>query len=129
MKSEHADVLAWIKALPYYFETPKQIFVHAGVEEDARDLWRIGTPVEFFTAMPPDYVGKKFDLDVIAGHIDTETVSGIPGYQGVWYDGASHYYIDGGVMRTGCIPVLAYDEEADTYTEISSRGSRQLKAV
>lgn len=129
MKSEHSDVLAWIKALPYYFETPKQIFVHAGVEEDARDLWRIGTPVEFFTAMPPDYVGKKFDLDVIAGHIDTETVSGIPGYQGVWYDGASHYYIDGGVMRTGCIPVLAYDEEADTYSEISSRGSRQLKAV
>lgn len=31
-------------------------------------------------------------------------------------------------MRTGCIPVLAYDEDADTYSEISSRGSRQLKA-
>lgn len=44
-------------------------------------------------------------------------------------DGQSRL-IAGGVMRTGCIPVLAYDEEADTYSEISSRGSRQLvKAV
>ena len=41
--------------------------------------------------MMPDYVGRHFDLDVIAGHITTETISGIPGYRGIWHDGASHY--------------------------------------
>ncbi len=126
MKSDHADVLSWIRELPYYYETPKQVFVHAGIDEDAGDLWRIGTPVEFFTAMPPDYAGQTFDLDVVAGHIDTETVSGIPGYKGIWHDGASHYYIDGGVMRTGYIPVLAYDERTNTYSEIGPQGRRTL---
>ena len=126
MKSSHAKVLNWIRKLPYYYETPQQVFVHAGIDEDAGDLWRIGTPIEFFTAMPPDYVGQTFSLDVIAGHIDTETISGIPGYKGIWHDGASHYYIDGGVMRTGCIPVLAYDERTETYSEIGPQGRRAL---
>lgn len=126
MKSDHADVLSWIRELPYYYETTKQVFVHAGIDEDAGDLWRIGTPAEFFTAMTPDYVGQTFDLDVVAGHIDTETISGIPGYKGIWHDGASHYYIDGGVMRTGYIPVLAYDEHTETYSEIGPQGRRAL---
>ena len=34
----------------------------------------------------PDYVGRKFYLDVIAGHINTEAVSGIAGYRGIWHD-------------------------------------------
>lgn len=117
MKEYNADVIAWIRELPYFYETPQQVFVHAGVDEDAGDLWRIGTPTEFFTAMEPEYVGCTWNFDVIAGHIDTETISGIPGYRGIWHDGATHYYIDGGVMRTGRIPVLIYDEATGTYGE------------
>lgn len=118
MKANHADVLAWIRKLPYYHETPhKQVFVHAGIDEDAGDLWRIGTFEEAFTTMQPEFVGQKFELDVISGHIATETVSGTAGYEGVWHDGASHFYIDGAVMKTGQIPVLAYDESTGKYWE------------
>ncbi len=32
---DHKDLIDWIKKLPLYYETEKQIFVHAGVDEDA----------------------------------------------------------------------------------------------
>ena len=76
-----------------------------------------GTFEEAFTTMQPEFVGQKFALDIISGHIATETVSGIADYEGVWHDGASHFYIDGAVMKTGQIPVLAYDESTGKYWE------------
>lgn len=117
MKDEHGDVLAWIRRLPYFYETEYgQVFVHAGIDEDAGDIWKLGTPDEFFTCMPPHYAGSRFHLDVIAGHVSTASVSGIPGYQGIWYDGASHYYIDGDVMQNGRISVLCFDEGTRRYS-------------
>lgn len=102
IKAEHADIIAWIRKLPYFYESPfGQVFVHAGVDEEAGEYWKLGTSAESFTMMMPDYVGHEFYLDVIAGHINTETVSGIAGYRGIWHDGASHYYIDGNVMKNG----------------------------
>ena len=79
------------------------------------EYWKLGTSDESFTMMPPDYVGRKFYLDVIAGHINTEAVSGITGYRGIWHDGASHYYIDGNVMKNGEVAVLSYDSETGKY--------------
>lgn len=120
MVGNHADVVSWVRGLPYYWEEASsrqgQVFVHAGIDEEAGDLWRVGTPVEWFTASMPDYLGKRFDLDVIAGHVGTDIVSGIPGYEGIYFDGASHYYIDGTVMRSGRVLVLAYDEATGTYS-------------
>ena len=116
MKDEHSDVIKWVRGLPYYYESGfGQVFVHAGIDEEAGDLWRVGTPVEWFTAMPPDYAGERFDLNVIAGHINTEAVSGIPGYRGIWFDGASHYYIDANVMRYGEVAVLEYNSATGRY--------------
>ncbi|WP_449135278.1 hypothetical protein [Senegalimassilia anaerobia] len=66
--------------------------------------------------MMPDYVGRHFDLDVIARHIATETISGIPGYRGIWHDGASHYYVDGNVVENGHVLVLRYDEATGRYS-------------
>ncbi len=117
MKAEHADVIKWIRKLPYYHESDfGQVFVHAGIDEEAGELWKVGTPDEWFCAMPPMYAGQRFDLDVVAGHIDTETASGIPGYRGIWHDGASHYYIDANVMKYGEVAVLAYDSETGAYS-------------
>ncbi|MDO4442989.1 MAG: metallophosphoesterase [Slackia sp.] len=117
MKTRHADIIRWIRGLPYYYESEfKQVFCHAGIDEDAGDLWRVGTPAEYFTSMSPYYNGKHFELDVIAGHISTEFVSEIPGYCDIWFDGASHYYIDGHTVTSGRIPVLEYDEATGTYS-------------
>ena len=83
IRKSHGDVIRWVGRLPYYWESPfGQVFVHAGIDEEAADLWRVGTPPEWFTAMLPMYAGEHFDLDVIAGHVSTETVSGIAGYRG-----------------------------------------------
>lgn len=116
MKAEHADVIAWVRKLPYVYESPfGQVFVHAGIDEGAGEYWKLGTSDELFTMMMPDYVGHEFCLDVIAGHINTEAVSGIAGYRGIWHDGASHFYIDGNVMKNGEVAVLSYDSETGKY--------------
>lgn len=117
MKAEHADVIAWVRKLPYFYESPfGQVFVHAGIEEEAGDYWKMGTSTESFTMMMPDYVGREFCLDVIAGHINTEAVSGIAGYRGIWSDGVGHYFIDGNVMEYGEVAVLSYDSETGKYS-------------
>lgn len=113
----HGDVVEWIRSLPYYYESEfGQVFVHAGIDEEAGDLWKACTPPEWFTAMSPEYAGRHFELDVIAGHINTETVSGIPGYRGIWHDGASHYYVDGNVVRYGEVPLLTFDSKTGKYS-------------
>lgn len=116
MKKRHGEVLSWIRRLPYTYESPfGQVFVHAGIDEEAGEWWKVGTPEEFFTEMRPEHVGESFYLDVIAGHVSTETVSGIPGHRGVWHDGASHYYVDGDVLKNGRVEVLSYDEKTGNY--------------
>lgn len=116
MKAEHADVISWVRKLPYFYESPfGQVFVHAGVDEEAGEYWKLGTPDVSFVTMPPDYAGHEFYLDVIAGHINTEAVSGIAGYRGIWHDGASHYYIDGNVIKNGAVAVLTYDSDTRQY--------------
>lgn len=42
--------------------------------------------------------------------------SSIADYRGVWHDGASHFYIDGNVMKTGEVDVLKYDSETGEYS-------------
>lgn len=116
IKVEHSDVIAWILRLPYYYKSNFcQVFVHAGVDEEAGDFWDVGTPADWFTGMLPEYVGS-IDLDVIAGHIDTETVSGIRCYRGIWFDGASHYYIDANAVKYGEVAVLTYDSDTGEYS-------------
>ena len=116
MRAEHGDVIEWVGGLPYYYESPfGQLFVHAGIDEEAGDLWRTATPAEWFTGMLPEYAGRRFRLDVVAGHIGTAEVSGNPGYRGIWFDGFSHYYIDADVVRHGELAVLEYDSATGRY--------------
>ena len=37
MKKNHKDLINWMRKLPYYFETENQIYIHAGVDEEAED--------------------------------------------------------------------------------------------
>lgn len=117
IKAEHADVIKWIRGLPYYHESDfHQVFVHAGIDEESGDLWRVATPDEWFTAMPPMYAGRTFELDVIAGHTDSAAASGNPDFRGIWHDGVSHYFVDANVMKHGEIAVLIYDCETGQYS-------------
>ncbi len=54
-------------------------------------------------------------MDIIAGHTATSSIVNEREFHDVWHDRWSHYYIDGGVERSGIIPVLVYDEEEKKY--------------
>lgn len=43
LMNSHGDMINWLKKLPLYYKTDKQIFVHAGIDEDADDWWETGT--------------------------------------------------------------------------------------
>lgn len=47
IRENHKELLKWMTKLPYYYTTDTQIFVHAGVDEEAGDWWDVGTPDYF----------------------------------------------------------------------------------
>ena len=106
LSCQNRELTAWLSRLPLYYETETHIYVHAGICEEAGELWRVGTPDHVFLYKYPPQMGW-FYKTIVAGHVGTgdKHLSGDPGYIGVWHDGMSHYYIDGNVLRTGRIPV------------------------
>lgn len=104
------ELVAWLRELPYYHETDRQVFVHAGVDEEAGEWWPWGTPEYVFTGKFPAETGA-FYKDIVAGHVGTFSLAGDPAYCGVWWDGQSHYYIDGGVYRGGQLNLLSWNEK------------------
>ncbi|AFQ17333.1 metallophosphoesterase [Bacillus thuringiensis] len=119
IKKKHGDLLKWLLNISKqlrYFETDQQIFVHAGILEEAEDLWKHGTPKEYFTQKYPAETGY-FYKDIIAGHISSVEIANKKEYLGkVYWDGESHFYIDGTVEKSGNIPVLKYDTEKKRYS-------------
>lgn len=107
--------LDWMRGLPFYYETATQIFVHAGIDEEAGDLWRWGTEDAYFCEKFPWSTGK-FLKDIIAGHVGTRVIADDPDFHEVYWDGENHYYLDGTVHVSHSIPVLKYDTEHRRYT-------------
>lgn len=111
------ELIRWLRELPYFYETDTQIFVHAGIDEEAGDWWREGTPESTFVAKYPATFGP-FQKDIIAGHIGTASLSGDQDFYDIYWDGASHYYIDGTVHVSKRLPVLMYDGQTGKYTSL-----------
>ncbi len=117
LKEKHKELIRWISAMPSYFETETQIFVHAGVDEEAGEYWKWGTSDDIFLWKHPATFGK-FEKDVIAGHIGTGGLAHDAGFHDVYYDGLSHYYIDGSVYKHGKLLLMTYDEEERKYFQV-----------
>jgi hypothetical protein len=115
-----ATVIHWLKGLPFYYETEKQIFVHAGIDEEAEELWKWGSENYYFCSKYPHTTGK-FLKDVIAGHISTSEITGKVDYDKVFWDKQSHFYIDGDTRVSKTIPVLKYDTVSGTYSSFEKR--------
>lgn len=117
IKTNHAELISWMKKLPLYYKTDTQIFVHAGVDEEACDWWEFGTPDYVFLQKFPATTGK-FYMDIIAGHVSAKSVAGDKECDSIFFDGKSHYYIDGGVCgKNSRLLCLAYDEKTNKYYE------------
>lgn len=113
-------IFQWISALPRFHETEQQIFVHAGIDEEAGDLWRYGTEESIFTGKFPPTQGA-FEKDIIAGHVGTasEYLANDPTFHQVFWDGESHYFLDGSSELSHVVPVLKFDEERGAYSTFS----------
>ena len=100
----------------YYNYEDKVVFCHAGVDEEAGEYWEVGTADYFYTGKYPAETGK-FCINIVAGHIAASTVAGNPKHKGIYYDGGSHYFIDGGTGKSGYVPVLMYDAKKKKFYE------------
>lgn len=118
--------LAWMSELPLYHVEGNALFVHAGIDEEAATAgyWELGTDKPIFTGKSPAQTGSipDFAMKIVAGHIGTCRIAGDPSFHDVYYDGGSHYYIDGTVRKSGIIPVLMYDTERDAFYRVTENG-------
>lgn len=115
IKLKHKDLLTWLKALPYYYTTENQIFVHAGVDEEAGRDWKWGTSDEEFVWKYPPTLGK-FYKDIISGHTYTSEIANDKNYHKVFWDKESHFFIDGETIISKVIPLLKYDTNKQQYS-------------
>lgn len=118
---EDDKYIRWMENLPRYYTEGNTIFVHAGIDEESGDMWEWGTGEEIFTGKYPAETGQieGLEMKVVAGHVGTDEISGDPRYHDIYYDGKSHYYIDGTVLKSGRIPVLKVDAETDRYYKVT----------
>lgn len=115
--------LIWMQNLPRYYAEGNTIFVHAGIDEEAEDLWEWGTDDYTFTEKYPAQTGRFYsDMKIVAGHIGTAEISGNPRFHDIYFDGESHYYIDGTVLDSGIIPVIKIDTENNKYYRVTDTG-------
>ncbi|MDF1494975.1 metallophosphoesterase [Caproiciproducens sp. CPB-2] len=109
------SMINWLKDLPYYYETDTQIYVHAGIDEEAGEFWKWGSEDYYFCSKYPYTIGK-FEKDIIAGHIGTSTITGNENYHKVFWDKQSHFYIDGTTELSKILPLLKYDTNKKRYS-------------
>lgn len=109
----------------YYKYKDEVVFCHAGVDEEAGEYWEVGTADYFYTGKFPAETGK-FCINIVAGHIAASTVANNLKHKGIYYDGDSHYFIDGGTEKSGYVPVLMYDTNKNKFYEVTENGNKVL---
>ncbi len=122
---EEDKYIQWMENLPRYYTDGNTIFVHAGIDEEAGDLWEWGTGEDVFVGKYPAEIGRieGLNMKVVAGHVGTAEIAGNPRFHDIYYDGESHYYIDGTVLDSGVIPVLMVDTKTDEYYRVTEAGN------
>lgn len=120
--ADGTDYTDWLENLPRIYQAGNTIFVHAGINEDCGEDWE--WDYDMFTEKYPAQLGeiKGVKEKVVAGHIRTSEISGNPDFNGIYFDGASHYYIDGNVIKSLEIPILMADTATDRYYRVTEGG-------
>lgn len=115
--------MSWLEHLPRYYVEGNTIFVHAGIDEKAGDCWEYETPEKVFTEkFPPETGYFSTGQKIVAGHAHTSILAKDKSFSGIYYDGQSHYYIDGDVLTNHNIPILMVDTGTDKYYSVTENG-------
>lgn len=80
----HGEIIRLQERLPQYYKTEKQIYVHAGVNEDTGEMWEACTSDEMLIEKYPQSKGE-FYMDIISSHVSTSTASGDRNLHDVYY--------------------------------------------
>lgn len=130
IKEDQQELVSWMRKLRLFYETDTQIFVHAGVDEEIPEeeaQWcTLGTPDYIMTGKYPPSFGH-FYKDIIAGHVAASHLARDKNFRGIFFDGESHYYIDGTAAKFRRILCLAYDEGLKKYYQLEEDG--RLKEI
>lgn len=114
----------WMENLPLYYVHNKTIFVHAGINEETEDMWEYETSEDTLLWKYPAQIGNFFeDYIIVAGHVGTSEIAENSHFHDIYYDGQSHYYIDGTVQESGIIPVIMVDTDTNQYYRVSEGGN------
>ena len=109
IKEHHPELLKWLfnkEQKPLFYETDRQIYVHAGICEVDESLWKQATERSEFIWKYPAETGL-FYKDIIAGHISTtEIANDISCLGKVCWDQESHFFIDGDTRASSIVPLL-----------------------
>ncbi len=96
-----------------------------GIDESQGAEWELATPRERMLGGRETTCGP-FVLDVVCGHTPAamvaEKVTGDGSVEGVWWDGASHFYVDGATAYTHRLPTLVCDEAEGRHLELDGCG-------
>ena len=117
--SEYPEIVDWFRNKYFnserFYETDNQIFVHAGIDEEFGENWKLYSNPDIFTNKFPASIGF-FYKDIISGHIASSEVANDPSYLGkIYYDQKSHYFIDDCVGKSHIIPILCYNTFTQSY--------------
>lgn len=114
----------FIESMHKYYTEGNTIFVHAGISEEFGETWEWDSTDFDYLEKYPAETGKieGLEMKVVAGHVYTSEIANNPRFNGIFYDGESHYYIDGNVLRNGEILVLMVDTDEDKYYQIFEDG-------
>lgn len=121
--------IIWLQGLRRYYVEGVNIFVHAGIDEELRDLWEMTddyTLTEKFPATLGKFECDDADMKIIAGHIGTAEISEDQSFHDIYYDGKSHYYLDASTLDSNVVNVLKIDTEHNKYYCVTETGDRLI---
>ncbi|WP_125708179.1 metallophosphoesterase [Lacticaseibacillus porcinae] len=112
----HRQLFEWLSARPLIAVLPRQVLVHAGIDETIPDWQAFGLSRDILLSKFPPTTGY-FEKVVIAGHVSSRQVAHDQHYLGhIYYDHASHYFIDGDTLKSHRVPVLYWNDHS--YQEV-----------
>lgn len=99
-----SDLVAFIRRMPFIFETEKYIFVHAGIDLDLED-WRDTSDYQKVWLRAPFHEGKNHTgKTIVFGHTPTFYLfKGQPGSSQLWLTEDAKIGMDGGAVYGGVL--------------------------
>lgn len=120
--------LSFLQKMPLYHVEDNIIFVHAGIDEEAGEDWEWSSTDRDYTEKYPAETGYfEGGMTIVAGHVGTAVISENPRFHDIYFDGESHYYIDGTVYESGIINVLMYDTETENFYQVVENGNYEIE--